>query len=286
MPTHKTTHNRGAGLLKQGARPDFAHEARALLGATNRLPTEVTTAIHNGWTASPWDQGETESCVGHALARAILMAALRDRLKVADRNPDVMLLAEPEPPSRRAIYTLARVWDRKGKDDELLDEGSSPWAALRAMRDLGVPHERAFPWEAERVNEEVDLQLALDSWEHKVAQTGLIVASQGHVGDEVALALSRGYFPCIDLDVDAGLDNHLGILPLGPAQGAVRGSHYVVCVGYETQRGGDRVYWILNSWGASWGRQGLGLLHASRVEQCELACIVKTAPRSWDAVRP
>jgi hypothetical protein len=187
------------------------------------------------------DQGATSSCVGQAFATVLSV-----RAKIAS-------VAVP-PISALHIYALAR----RG-EQPLVDGGCRPRDAANGMRLYGVCAEPRWPFDAGKVNDPLPwdtLQAGADAHVdgyYRVAGDGETRCAA------LRLALAQGFPIAFAQEVDTEFENYSdGIL--GPFTGPSEGGHYTALVGY-----GPGWFFGVNSWGTSWGKNGLYRISDARI---------------------
>lgn len=195
------------------------------------------------------NQGNTSSCVGHAISAAI--------------TPSIGFTASPDD-----IYRLARCMARADYgplQTALTDRGSSPDEACRGLQVFGCRPMRGTgdtDVDPATVNDEPKFgDILQDASTLLVGQYGLLSSYQvmqalGIVGKAVTVS---SY-------VDTAFESWTaGMPPLGmPNTGDPSGGYHYLCVrGYTTDpTDGTVKYLVQNSWGAGWGDNGF--VHVSK----------------------
>ncbi len=183
------------------------------------------------------DQGQEGACTGYGLA-TVAHYLLRTRRVLQDTNVI----------SPRMLYVMARRYDEWPGEDY---EGSSCRGAMKGWHKHGV--------------------CALDLWEHDPARPGSTLdqkrsldAQQRPLGayfrvnhkDLVAMhaAISEVGVLYASASVHSGWDDvgKDGVIPFGDDV-KMLGGHAFAIVAYD-----EHGYWMQNSWGRGWGRQGFG----------------------------
>lgn len=207
------------------------------------------------------DQGQTNSCVGNAIA------ALVDFLHV---DP-VYASGAFMPSSRRFIYWQARA--REGWEDT--DDGAYIRDGMKSLTAEGAPHELACRFDAAKINTKPQ----------KVAFTQ--ATNRRKIGsyhaletlDEMKACLAEG-FPFVvgitvytkflsDDTAQAGEVN----MP-DPNNERAEGGHAILVVGYDESA--QRFIWR-NSWGDGWGALGYGTIPYAYLNNRDLADDLWTA---------
>ena len=184
------------------------------------------------------DQGDTNSCVAHAVA-----GAYEYWIKKASRAD--------KPVSRLFVYFNAR-W-RDGSQDK--DDGSVIQLAMDGLASFGACAERLWPFDPNltlkrpspeayqdaapyRVHDMAQVPLELDSWKRALAEGKPIV------------------FGCELFDSFDECSTRGGVVPMPAPDDIARAKHsgHAMCaVGYSDS---ERVFIARNSWGADWGDGG------------------------------
>jgi C1A family cysteine protease len=228
----------------------------ALLGPHMRLASSID---YSGLLDHVPDQLSTSSCVGCAFSTAVYL-----RAAVAG-NP----IARP---SRKAIYDVARMIE--APHAPLADEGSVPSLAIQGMRDYGMVAEDRWPLTDDAVN----VMPPLDVFQHAVDATlgehYRITAGAG-ASMLIKMALSRGYVPALAIPVEQAFEDYSSGV-YNWTGGPALGSHMVACVGFDSKG-----LLICNSWGPSWGMNGLVRVAESFVDiHAADILVVTTAPKA------
>jgi hypothetical protein len=232
---------RGLGYI-----PDLPDNRDWLVAAHPRIGSaSVLAEIDLRSFADPADnQLGASACVGFALAAGI---DIRGRIQGLDLRRS----------SRVAPYTMARA-DQK----PLRDEGCRPRDAINGIRHWGVIPEELAPFNEATINQPLkwgQLQHAMDSRDVK---TWRIDSSGPNRCDVVYQTLSSGIVVAMAIVVDRAVDEYRAGQVIGPARGADRGGHYVLCVGF---RAADGAFLLRNSWGRQYGEDGYMWLSPERV---------------------
>jgi hypothetical protein len=242
---------------KRGYR--FNDKRRALstyrrLGA--ELPTQVDLTPH---APQIFDQGGTSSCVGHARARGLYVAA------AAQGSP------LPFIPSPVDLYRLALCYERGDWRTPLRDNGCDPVDTLDGAHEWGIraigPMARdgrysdADPATITNNPTLADLRAARFA---RIADDSQL-SIMNPVQDAMA-ALAEGRPVCIDVP-----GGSVAWQAYGPSSAPLLGipdptDHYVVLLGYWVDAGG--VFFIgHNSWGTTWGKGGAFVADSSVVRR-------------------
>lgn len=215
---------------------------RALFGARRTVPLEVTKLAD----CVPFiaDQGATGSCVGQAIGGAI-----DTRLRMMGKN-DAPLV------SRQAIYTISRSLDRLSAEFPLTDDGTRPRIAMKGLKQMGVPSESRYPFNPEKINEELPWDVLQESSAHTLAAWWRIPSLGKERTEDMCQALASGYPVVFGVNVDEAFQAHVGKKPIeGFDKATIVGGHMMFVVGYQTINA-ERVFRCVNSWGTGWGDNG------------------------------
>lgn len=217
------------------------------------------------------DQGPAGSCTGHGVG--LIHAIERN---VAQRSP-LWIYAE----ARKMIGELDR------------DDGAYIRDAIKAVADLGAPHESKWPYRIERLHEEPPEISDRDAAKRKIHSYHRLDDDAGVV-DRAQIyrsCLASGHLFTIGFSVYSSIDDPLvtnfGILPF--PSGSFQGGHCVAVIGHDDRfresewahwarsRGypesklPERVYECQNSWADDWGRKGRFVIDAIYLEHPYLA---------------
>lgn len=207
------------------------------------LPPAVSHETYQRYVGQTWHQRGQE-CTGFALA-ALANYTIRRRLD------------DPEYPSvsRRMLYEMAQFYD-----GEAYAEGSTLRGALKGWRRVGAARDDLWPYvpgdEEGAAQGRLTLARLLDARTRPLLGYARIPQSQ--VG-KMKQALARGHalYACARYHV-GWFRLYLPELPPVIEQrpdDAVKGGHAFVIAGYD-----ERGFWVHNSFGLGWGREGYALL--------------------------
>ena len=188
------------------------------------------------------DQGQTESCVGQAFARAV-------HLRAAIAGSPIAF------PSALAIYAFAR-------DIPLQDQGCYPRMAAAGLTQMGVVSESRWPFDANQVNDEPPLDVAQHGADTSVAIDGYyrIDSSGAQRSADVRQALAAGYPVPFAQEIGDDFENYAGGV-LDVHGGPILGGHMTCLVGFTPD------YLIaINSWGPTWGESGFYRITDARLQ--------------------
>lgn len=179
-------------------------------------------------------QGGSNACTGFALAAVI------DRL-ILEAGYD-----DPVNVSARMLYDMARRYDEFAGEDDL---GSSCRGAIKGWYNMGVCREDLYPFDPQQ-NKGYNLEAAKDARNNTI---GAYYRLGRRISDYHAALTEVGAIYC-SATVHKGWnkpDPDSGVIQL---KDEVDGAHAFAVVGYD-----DKGFWIQNSWGDSWGKDGTAL---------------------------
>ncbi len=219
-------------------------EASSLPGVVDHTPK--MTAIKN--------QGQLGSCVGFAVT------AMKEWQEQHEHEEEV---AEGKRDSRKGrAYDLSEswvYWKAKQIDAWPNEEGTSIRYAMKVLNRVGVPTEKAWPYN--------DINFGKpQKWAPLVAKWALI-DSYWRISNLVDLkaALTDGPVPigvpCFYEIFFTGVD---GIVDYPDNPNAMYGGHAVCAVGYDDNTG---LVKFKNSWGYNWGQHGYGYFPYKYIEE-------------------
>lgn len=182
------------------------------------------------------DQGNEGACTGFALAAAI------DYIKRSSGKPKYKA-------SARMLYEMAKRHDEWPKENY---DGSSLRGAIYGWKNSGVCTEELWPYtnKANSKNNYFTIKRAKEAREHTIGAYYRIrpVLADFHaaIGEIGVIVVSAKIHKNWDTPVKGiiAYDNEI----------EYTGGHAFVIVGYN-----DKGFWIQNSWGAQWGKDGIAL---------------------------
>jgi C1A family cysteine protease len=216
-----------------GGRGKLGHQTFAF-GGGNSLPTQVDWRNVNDsdWTSPIRDQAQCGSCVAFATC-----GVLESRAKIVRRDPHFELnLSE------------AHLFFCGGPTDGC-EVGWQPGSALKFAREVGIAHERDFPYVPRQLTCSAD-QRALPPAVKVTRWRRLDGQGQGDAERKKAIS-GRG--PVIGgMNVHSDFGWYKGGI-YRPTTTEIVGRHAIAVIGYDDEKG----FWIIkNSWGAGWGEGG------------------------------
>ncbi len=185
------------------------------------------------WKVPILNQGTEGACTGFGLA-TVANYLLRRR-----RDPEKVNV------SPRMLYEMAKRYDEWPGEKY---EGSSARGAMKGWHKHGICLEADWPFKPKKA-------LAAERWQ-SASRRPLGAYFRVNHRDLVAMhsAIAEVGILYATATVHAGWDEvgNSGIIPLREKE---LGGHAFAIVGYD-----DRGFWIQNSWGTRWGREGFGLV--------------------------
>ena len=193
------------------------------------------------------DQGYLGSCVGFAVT------AMKEWQEQHEHEEEV---AEGKRDTRKGkAYDLSEswvYWNAKKIDSWPNEEGTSIRYAMKVLNKIGVPTEKAWPYD------DVDFGKP-KRWANMVARWALIDTYwRISTLEELKMALTDGPvpigIPCFYELFFVGSD---GMIPYPDNPDNVYGGHAVCAVGFDDK---TQLVKFKNSWGESWGDHGYGYI--------------------------
>lgn len=201
------------------------------------VPTEIPLEEYQRWQVPILDQGQEGACTGFGLA-TVANYLLRRRKVVSD----------PNPVSPRMLYEMAKRYDEWPGEQY---SGSSARGAMKGWHKHGVCGHDCWPYNAKRTDRRLTDERTTDALRrplgayYRVNHKDLVAmhSAMAEVGVLYATAaVHRGWE---DIDDE-------GLIPLS---GEMLGGHAFALVAYDR-----RGFWIQNSWGPDWGKNGFALI--------------------------
>lgn len=231
--------DRGTGHLADVYDPrDWT--TRGMLGAPVSVPAESSMVKH---VRGIHDQGSSNSCVGQALAMAIDVRTRKLGLVRAE-------------PSALAIYTMARALSRAQADEPLLDFGTYPRNAMKALKEHGATREELWPFDFNNINAELPWDVMDDASAGRVAAWYRVSTIGRDRITDMMNAISKGFPVVFGTAVDKRFAEFTGREVFQEIGSKTNGAHMLCAVGYRTNAAGVQ-FEIVNSWGTSWGFGGM-----------------------------
>jgi len=207
---------------------DFDYEP-ALLPLKPELPAPAMLNVR--------DQGSEGACTGFGLAAVIDLLIAKARHKV-DGKPVVV--------STRMLYEMAQRYDEWAGEDY---EGSSCRGAIKGWYSMGVCREALYPYD-QSLNTGWTIDAAKDA---RNTTIGAYYRLRQRISDYHAALNEVGAIYC-SADVHKGWQSPDPTNPRIGYDKKILGGHAFAIVGYDKDG-----FWIQNSWGPDWGRNGTAL---------------------------
>jgi len=226
------------------------------------VPTHIALESYQAYQVPILDQGLEGACTGFGLA-TVANYLLRRRQVTPD----------PVQVSPRMFYSMARRYDEWPGEDY---SGSSARGAMKGWHKHGVCAEAVWPYKGGRGGAQGMTHKRVEDALQRPLGAYLRVNHKDLVAMHAALA-EVGVLFATSM-VHEGWDN-VGADGLIPPSEAEDGGHAFAIVAYD-----EEGFWIQNSWGPDWGRQGFGriayddwLRHATDVWVARLGAPVRLA---------
>lgn len=185
-----------------------------------------------------FDQGDLGSCTANATAAM---------LRFVERKQGERTVAL----SRLFIYYWTRYLE--GTTNE--DAGAFLRDVLKVVAKQGAPPEKEWPYKVENFRSEPPQELGSDALEHQAIQYLRLSRSLQAMKSCIVEGFPFVFgFAVFESFYKTGPD---GIAPVAGVDEPLEGWHAVMCVGYDdVLYGGAGGFWMLNSWGKSFGKGG------------------------------
>jgi hypothetical protein len=198
--------------------------------------------VATGFFPPIWDQGQTGSCTGHGVARAIAFARAKQGLPFFD-------------PSRLFPYWNARVQE----GGQTQDGGAAIGDVVQAVQTFGDCPYVDLPTDPKLVTVAPSGKAFDDSITHKAMSVTRVMASTAaglqyhtkHCIDVLGLPVVVGIVVYESFESDAVAKS--GIIPMPGVNETQLGGHCVLNVGYDDP---SEMALCANSWSEDWGIQG------------------------------
>lgn len=184
------------------------------------------------------DQGQEGACTGFGLATVANYLLRRRRVE-----------SDATPVSPRMLYALARRYDEWEGESY---SGSSARGAMKGWHKHGVCGEKVWPYKAEQDDTNLTEARSADAVKrplgayYRVNHTDLVAMHSAIAEVGVLYATAQVHEGWERVDPRSGEI---------PFLEGVTGGHAFALVGYDS-----RGFWLQNSWGLDWGKQGLARL--------------------------
>jgi C1A family cysteine protease len=197
------------------------------------------------YTSPRHDQRSTSSCVAQAAVKALEIKRIME--KGADAHVDL---------SRMAVYWFAR--NMMSPKETNNDGGTYISYAFDAIRRFGVPPEKDWPWDTDRIYDAPSWSAMRKAYVSKISAFYKIKSRGNDRVDMVIEALQAGNPVVFGTDVNARWTGYRGDQPgvLRPVDKDQRTGRHATClVGFA-----DGKFIGENSWGDDWGLDGFYLM--------------------------
>lgn len=197
------------------------------------------------------DQGQLGSCVGFAVT------AMKEWQERVENEAE---LSEGKR-GKSKVYDLSEAWlywNCKKIDAWPNEEGTSIRYAMQVLNKIGVPTEKAWPYDDVNIGEPA-------KWATLVARWNTI-ESYWRISNlqELKVALKDGPVPIgVACFLEIFYTGGDGIVPYPADPNTIYGGHAICAVGYDDTK---QLVKFKNSWGTGWGENGYGYLPYSYIE--------------------
>ncbi|MFQ5525830.1 MAG: C1 family peptidase [Thermoanaerobaculia bacterium] len=210
------------------------------------------------------DQGREGACTGFGLAAVI-------NSQLAERGSDRLV-------SPRMLYEMAKKYDEwKGEEYS----GSSCRGAIRGWHSMGVCRDELAPYRASEQGWSLEINQAKDA---RATTLGAYYRVRKRLSDYHA-AINEAGALYASAQVHKGWQR--GSVTDGkiPFKSGTIGGHAFAIVGYNHEG-----FWVQNSWGPSWGDNGIALWSyedwLANVRDCWVVRLALSTPQIWHLTPP
>jgi C1A family cysteine protease len=220
-----------------GWKPDLPDPRDRLFAAPPALTLPPYVGLKPGVSAV-FDQGQLGSCTANAIAALV---------RFVERKQGEHSVAL----SRLFIYWYERYLE--GSVD--YDSGAYLRDGLKVVGSQGAPPESMWPYDISKFRDKPPIDLNDDALHHEA----LSYMRVSRTLTALKSCLASGYpfvfgFSVFESFMKIGADG-LGKMPASGEE--LLGGHAVLATGYDNRLyGGSGGWWVLNSWGKSWGHYG------------------------------
>lgn len=208
-------------------------------------PAPIATALpeqvdlrHSGFSFPAWDQGQTNSCVGHGVAAIMQYVMLKQGLIRPDENV-----------SRMFLYYNGRMIE--GTQDT--DAGCNIRDAIKGAATYGVCLESDWPFDPARINDKPPDTAYQAAQKYKAIDYQAVPQDVNHM----RACLAEGYpftFGMMVYPEFTGPDMQTsGRLAMPSVSERPEGGHCTSIFGFDDDANSQRVFLDRNSWGETWG---------------------------------
>lgn len=220
------------------ARPDtLDFRDKIYVPTLYEVPTKIDLEEYRQWQVPILDQGKEGACTGFGLA-TVANYLLRRRKVVAD----------PKPVSARMLYEMAKRYDEWPGENY---SGSSARGCMKGWHKHGVCGDECWPYKASNRGERLTESRTSDALKrplgayYRVNHKDIVAmhTAMAEVGILYATGIVHDGWSQIGKD---------GVIPFTKD---IQGGHAFAIVAYDS-----RGFWIQNSWGDDWGKDGFALI--------------------------
>lgn len=222
----------------------FTSSVSKMLTEIDSVPKSVD---HSNLMSPIKDQGQLGSCVGFAVT------AMKEWQEQKEHLDEVA--AGKRDTRKNKAYDLSEswvYWKAKEIDAWPGEEGTSIRYAMKVLKNVGVPTEKAWPYD------DIDYGKP-KSWAKLIAKWS-IIDSYWSVSnlDDLKIALLDGPVPIgVPVFYEFFFPGYDGIIDLPYDPDAMYGGHAICAVGFNDK---TKLVKFKNSWGTGWGQKGYGYL--------------------------
>ncbi len=201
------------------------------------VPTKIDLDEYRKWEVPILNQGQEGACTGFGLA-TVANYLLRRRKIVPD----------PQQVSARMLYEMAKRYDEWPGESY---SGSSARGAMKGWHKHGVCGDTCWPYKGKKAEQRLNEARSADALQrplgayYRVNHKDLVAMHSAMTEVGILYATGTVHQGWETLDAD-------GVIPFTEL---TLGGHAFAVVAYDS-----RGFWIQNSWGRKWGREGFALI--------------------------
>lgn len=238
-------------MRKFGWRPDIPdHRDRPLSMKLMRGPLKDVDLRKTGLLGVPYDQGQTSSCTGNGIGKAIEYG-LRKQGK------------EAFVPSRLFIYYEERVME--GTVDSP-DAGAMIRDGIKVVAKVGTPREDYWPFDVEKVTVKPVMQAYDEAKKELVDRYERVPVEARSINSVLNSGVPIVFGMAIYESFMSDETSKTGIVKMPETTEASLGGHCMLLVGSEKDH-----YIVMNSWGEGWGDKGFCYIPHAYMNNTNLA---------------
>lgn len=220
---------KGLGYKRDKHDPRDQHLG-VLLGAQATTPPPPSADLRNSAVKAK-DQGNTSSCTGQSTSQALRLAYLHAKVSC----PELSALT---------IY----YWGRAESGEQDTDGGSYLRDVIQGVKRFGCADEATWPFHEERVNVGPNPTAYRNAYDRRGPRAYYRVPPNP---DDVRRAIAAGYPVVGGWQVSQSFMDWDGHGAIGAQTVNILGGHAMPICAYDPSG-----FWLLNSWGTGWGRDG------------------------------